>query len=155
MPPRSTLAPGLIALTLALTTGLSADQNWPRFRGANAGAIANDPSLPDTWSATQNVAWMYFTGKQLDDETGLMFYGARYYSPILGRFITPDTVVQAPMNPQTLNRYSYCGNNPVNLVDHDGHKWSWGKFFSNVVSAVIGVVVGILSAGALTPVPAK
>ena len=57
MPPRSTLAPGLVTLILALTTGLSADQNWPRFRGANAGAIANDPSLPDTWSATQNVAW--------------------------------------------------------------------------------------------------
>ena len=57
MPPRSTLATGLVVLTLAVTTGLSADQNWPRFRGANAGAIANDPSLPDTWSATQNVAW--------------------------------------------------------------------------------------------------
>ena len=72
---------------------------------------------------TTNAAWYYFTGKPLDDETGLMFYGARYYSPILGRFITPDTIVQAPLNPQTLNRYSYCNNNPVNLIDPDGHSW--------------------------------
>jgi len=31
-----------------------------------------------------------FTGKELDDETGLYNYGARYYSPGLGRFMTPD-----------------------------------------------------------------
>lgn len=80
---------------------------------------------------TSNAAWYYFTGKPLDDETGLMFYGARYYSPLLGRFITPDTIVQGPMNPQTLNRYSYCNNNPVNLVDPDGRGW-----FSKLVNTI-------------------
>ncbi|MBL8012209.1 MAG: hypothetical protein JNN05_00030 [Candidatus Omnitrophica bacterium] len=74
-------------------------------------------------TGTSNAAWYYFTGKPLDDETGLMFYGARYYSPVMGRFITPDTIVQSPMNPQTLNRYTYCNNNPVNLVDPTGHSW--------------------------------
>jgi RHS repeat-associated protein len=48
-----------------------------------------------------------FTGKELDS-TGLYFYGARYYDPELGRFISADTVVQAPYDPQSLNRYSYC-----------------------------------------------
>jgi len=104
------------------------------------------------------TAWYYFTGKPLDDETGLVFLGARYYNPSLGRFITPDTVVQAPSNPQTLNRYTYCNNNPVNLVDTTGHSWwskLWkgvGKFFENLVTHpfqtilnIVGIVVGVVT----------
>ena len=48
-------------------------------------------------------------------------HGARYYDPVLGRFITPDTIVQAPYDPQTLNRYAYCRNNPVKYIDPTGH----------------------------------
>ncbi|MBW2046567.1 MAG: hypothetical protein JRI96_17110, partial [Deltaproteobacteria bacterium] len=59
----------------------------------------------------------YFTGQELDSSTGLYYYGARYYDAELGRFTQPDSIVQAPYDPQTLNRYSYCRNNPVNLVD--------------------------------------
>src|SRR5262245_57937185 len=44
----------LIALTLV---GIAADDQWPQFRGMQAGAVADDPSLPDTWSDTQNVVW--------------------------------------------------------------------------------------------------
>ncbi len=32
-------------------------QNWPQFRGAQAGIAPDDPRLPDTWSTTENVAW--------------------------------------------------------------------------------------------------
>ncbi|MFA5088126.1 MAG: FG-GAP-like repeat-containing protein [Candidatus Omnitrophota bacterium] len=71
----------------------------------------------------EDTAWFYFTGKPLDDETGLYYYGARYYDPSLGRFITPDSMVQDPNDPQSLNRYSYVRNNPVNLVDPTGHFW--------------------------------
>ncbi len=71
-----------------------------------------------------------FTGKELDASTGLYFYGARYYDPQLGRFTTPDSIVQSPYSPQTLNRYSYCSNNPINYVDPTGHSWKsfWKKF---------------------------
>ena len=41
---------------LALTGALGADQ-WPQFRGPRAGAIADDPSLPDAWNLTENVVW--------------------------------------------------------------------------------------------------
>jgi len=41
-----------------------------------------------------------FTGKELD-KSGLYFYGARYYNPELGRFITADTIVQAPYIPKS------------------------------------------------------
>lgn len=47
--------------------------------------------------------------------------GARYYDPQLRRFITPDTIVQSPYDPQSLNRYAYVRNNPVKYVDPSGH----------------------------------
>ena len=48
----------LLMLVLAVTTtaALTADE-WPQFRGPSAGVAPDDPALPDTWSATQNVAW--------------------------------------------------------------------------------------------------
>jgi len=61
-----------------------------------------------------------FTGQEEDGEVGLYYYGARYYDPTIGRFISPDSIVQEYTNPQTLNRYSYVGNNPLNLVDPTG-----------------------------------
>jgi len=60
-----------------------------------------------------------FTGQRLDG-TGLYYYGARYYDPVIGRFISADTVVQSFANPQTLNRYSYVLNNPLRYVDPTG-----------------------------------
>ena len=57
-----------------------------------------------------------FTG-QLDSGLGLMYYGARFYDGALGRFISPDTIVPSPGDPQSLNRYSYVGNRPTVLVD--------------------------------------
>ena len=86
----------------------------------------------------------FFTGKELDS-TGLYYYGARYYDPQLGRFTQPDTIVQAPYDPQSLNRYSYCRNNPLNYVDPTGHSW-WKKFWGSIVGAVVGAVVGIFTA---------
>ena len=62
-----------------------------------------------------------YTGQELDTSTGLYNYGARLYDPLIGRFISPDTIVQAPSDPQTLNRYTYCRNNPLIYVDPTGH----------------------------------
>jgi RHS repeat-associated protein len=61
-----------------------------------------------------------FTGQRLDG-TGLYYYNARYYDPTIGRFISADTVIQNPANPQCFNRYSYCLNNPLKYRDPSGH----------------------------------
>jgi RHS repeat-associated protein len=50
-----------------------------------------------------------------------MDYNARYYSLFLGRFISPDTVVPEPGNPQNFNRYSYVLNNLAKFTDSSGH----------------------------------
>jgi len=61
-----------------------------------------------------------YTGQKRDG-TGLLYYGARYYDPALGRFLSPDSIGTNLANPQTLNRYSYVGNNPLNRTDPTGH----------------------------------
>lgn len=61
-----------------------------------------------------------FTGQRLDD-TGLYYYGARYYDAGIGRFISADTVIPNPSNPQAFNRYTYCLNNPLIYVDPSGN----------------------------------
>jgi len=48
--------------------------------------------------------------------------GARMYDPELGRFISPDTIIPDPGNPQDLNRYAYVRNNPLAYVDPSGHE---------------------------------
>jgi len=57
------------------------------------------------------------------DDTGWMYYGARYYDPYLNRWTQPDTIVPEAGNPQALNRYSFVANNPVKYVDPSGHCW--------------------------------
>ncbi|MBF0387067.1 MAG: VCBS repeat-containing protein [Candidatus Omnitrophica bacterium] len=88
-----------------------------------------EKSFIDTPGSQTEKAWLFFTGKMVDEETGLIYFGARYYSPKIGRFITADTIVPSPYNPQTLNRYSYCNNNPLTLVDPTGH---WPKYLTKV-----------------------
>ena len=60
-----------------------------------------------------------FNGKERD-ATGLYYYGARYYDPEIGRFITRDPLGGVTLKPQSLNRYTYCVNNPLKYVDPTG-----------------------------------
>ena len=71
-----------------------------------------------------------FTGKERDTESGNDYFGARYYSSAMGRFMSPDWSAQEePVpyakleNPQSLNLYSYVQNNPFARIDADGHNW--------------------------------
>lgn len=63
-----------------------------------------------------------FTGKERDAETGLDYFGARYFSGPQGRFTSPDKPFadQHPENPQTWNLYMYGRNNPVRFLDDTG-----------------------------------
>jgi RHS repeat-associated protein len=55
------------------------------------------------------------------DSAGLIYMNARFYDATLGRFISPDTVIPEPNNPQSLNRYTYARNNPISYSDPTGH----------------------------------
>ena len=53
---------------------------------------------------------------------GIYHYNARFYSPKLGRFLSADSIVPNPANPQDLNRYSYVRNNPLRYTDPTGNR---------------------------------
>jgi len=83
-----------------------------------------------------------FSTKYVDDETGLVYYGYRYYSPELGRWLTRDPLEEEG----GLNLYAFVGNNPTGDIDPLG-KFSWLKFVAcftgmsmNQVSALRGGV---------------
>jgi RHS repeat-associated protein len=61
-----------------------------------------------------------FTGKERDSETGLDFFGARYFSGPQGRFMSPDQGAYKLEDPQTLNRYAYVSSNPLKHIDPTG-----------------------------------
>ena len=65
-----------------------------------------------------------FTGQQRDNESGLDYFGARYYSAGLGRFTSPDAplVDQFRASPQSWNLFSYVRNNPLRFRDPTGRK---------------------------------
>ncbi len=74
-----------------------------------------------TGSTTNPITDRGYTGQKENMELGLMYYNARYYIPSLGRFLSADTIVPNPANPQSYNRYSYTRNNPINLIDPTGN----------------------------------
>ena len=61
-----------------------------------------------------------FTGQRNDGGTGLYYYGARYYDPVAGRFISADPAPPAPAEPQSRGRYAYGRNNPLRFTDPSG-----------------------------------
>ncbi len=102
------------------------DTNWPYGE------------FPNFQNGTSPV---HFTGKPYDSEDNLDDFGARYYAPTLGRFLTPDwsaspeAVPYASLsNPQSLNLYSYVLNNPATATDPDGHWCIFGKLGTTCTS---------------------
>ena len=62
-----------------------------------------------------------FTGQRNIAGLGIYHYQSRFYSPKLGRFLSADSLVPNPFNPQDFNRFSYVRNNPVRYIDPSGH----------------------------------
>jgi RHS repeat-associated protein len=63
----------------------------------------------------------WFTGKSLEASTGLSYFGARYYDPVVGRFMGIDPVGFMENNLHSFNRYAYGNNNPSRYLDPDGN----------------------------------
>jgi RHS repeat-associated protein len=112
-----------------------------------------------------NTVRQKFGSKERDNETGLDYFGARYHSSVQGRFTTPDEFNGGPIElfaevaahnptfyaeiaePQSLNKYTYCLNNPLKYVDPDGHQTTTADRLKDAAVAV-GQYVGGIAQGA-------
>jgi len=96
-------------------------------------------------------------GVENDGMSGLFHMGARYYDPTIGRFIQRDPVRGFVSDPLSLNRYIYCGNNPINFIDPKGLEcntysdYFWKEFFEpqnfGLLSGGVGTGFGIAGGG--------
>ena len=100
------------------STAVETDQSGNKIQHYEYMAFGQDRF---TESATAFPVSRRYTSQVLDEDTGLYYYGARYYDPQLARFIQPDTAIPHFDNPQYLNRYSYVLNNPLRYRDPNGN----------------------------------
>lgn len=77
-----------------------------------------------------------FTGHEHLDMFGLINMNARLYDPVLGRFLSPDPIVQVPDFTQSYNGYAYAMNNPLSYKDPNGESFI-------LVAAIIGGWIGM------------
>jgi RHS repeat-associated protein len=135
-----------------------------RVRSAMAGASCETiASLPFgdgmSTSGSCDPSPMHFTGKQRDSETasvpggtnGLDYFGARYDSSNMGRFMSPDWSAQVePVpyaklgDPQSLDLYVYVQDNPVGTADADGHAFGLDDLAGIVIGGASGIVVEVV-----------
>ncbi|WP_411564339.1 RHS repeat-associated core domain-containing protein [Pseudomonas shirazensis] len=90
-----------------------------------------------------------YAGERREPLTGWYIPGGyRPYDPIVMGFLSPDS--ESPFGRGGLNPYTYCGGDPVNRIDPDGHSWwDWVKFGMGLVLGALGTAA---SFGALAPV---
>ena len=86
-----------------------------------------------------------YTGHQQDDETGLIYFKARYYDPTLGRFIGQDALEGEANLPISWAKYLYANGNPLTYIDPSG-MYSWSEFVDDVDSFAEKFTQGIETA---------
>jgi RHS repeat-associated protein len=92
--------------------------NWPFGDELIPSTAPNAPP-----SGGDDATPLHFTGKERDAESGNDYFGARYYSSTMGRFLSPDPILYNDLrllNPQRWNKYAYVINNPLVLTDPTG-----------------------------------
>lgn len=104
------------------------------------------------WRAANGQAniHMLYQSQQLDSESSLYYLRARYYDPLIGRFISKDPAMGVLSNPQTQNPYAYALNNPINNSDPSGEFYIPGALFLGGGLALAGMEVGGAIYGAAT-----
>jgi outer membrane protein assembly factor BamB len=100
------------ALVAAAVISVSAADHWPQFRGIDAGVVADDPSLPDRWSETENVVW----------KTSI--HGLSWSSPIVwGDRIFITSAISSGKEPQPITGLYDPGDDQGSLRSTSEHRW--------------------------------
>lgn len=159
----------LIFLTLLLGSANTAAQSYTFYHpDANGSPVAATDAngdvlwrenyspygekLIDDMAAIDNSRG--FTSHVFDEETGLIYAGARYYDPVVGRFMGVDPAGFDPGNIHSFNQYAYANNNPYRYSDPDGRipletVWDIANVGMGVVSLSVNLWNGNYSAAAV------
>ncbi len=108
--------------------------SWKRYSAFGAVTAGTD---------THEKPFFGYDAEEQDPLTGLTYLRARYYDPGSARFGVADTYRGNTFDPITLNRYLYCGSDPVNHVDPTGH-----SAISNVLSMALRKAASVANAQA-------
>lgn len=121
----------------------------------STGAVLERDSF-DAWGFRRTTDWQAqrpigstsivsrgFTDHEELDSLGLVNMNGRIYDPGIGRFVSADPFVQAPMVTQNFNRYSYVLNNPLSFTDPSGFNFlnNFGKWIDNVFGSTVGGII--------------
>ena len=174
------LARAVAALLLCAAPLLATAQTVTYFHNDAAGTplLATDAAGAVVWKETyqpyggklNNQAAasgnrIGFAGKPFDNASGLSYAGARYYDPVLGRFMGIDPAAVEPGSVHGFNRYAYANNNPHKYVDPDGRSpldvaflvYDIGKLgvaiYSGVGVGAAAADVALSVVGVASPVP--
>lgn len=96
-------------------------------------------------AAQNNTRW--YTGHPHNNATGLTYAGARYYDPVVGRFMGVDPQPFVETDLQTFNRYAYASNNPYKFIDPDGEKIRFAPGSTREFQQRFAQIVQYLNAG--------
>lgn len=149
---------GLVALQIETIVGSQSNKEWYLVFTDNLGSITtlfNEGNQvkyemsydcwgtrrdPQTWQEyttppVNSVIDRGYTGHEHIDVFGLINMNGRVYDPTIGRFLSPDPLIQFPDIPQNYNTYSYCMNNPLRYTDPSGYS----------IGGSIGSIIGMLA----------
>jgi len=113
----------------------------------------NRAQLLDTHEGTGGALTRGFTDHEHLDDFGLIHMNGRIFDPVLARYLSADPIVQDSGDSQAYNRYSYCGNNPLNATDPSGYL-TLDDVLRVVVVAVLVIAIaysaGVAAGGMMT-----
>ncbi len=142
-------------------------QGSPRMMSSNSGAaLGGSVYTPfgEEWQVAAPPDQAGYTGHLKDSATGLNYMQARYYDPVIGRFLSVDpvTFMDSGGDPRYFNRYAYTANDPINATDPTGRQFRGNPMLAQAAlndvkngttnatdSAKVGVVSGSVAVGML------
>ncbi|MGE0467631.1 MAG: RHS repeat-associated core domain-containing protein [Steroidobacteraceae bacterium] len=147
-------------LVMDSAANVLARESFTPFGARRGSNWQGNPTGAD-YTTFQNTTRRGFTGHEMLDAVSLVHMNGRVYDPYVGRFLSPDPIIQTLGLSQALNPFSYVMNNPLSLIDPSGYSWlskafrSIGNFFKKFWRPILAIVIAVVSFGYLAPLASQ